>query len=160
MRGPAAVAVPVEGLLGDGVRLGVGELRVGCPRSRFGELVGEQPDVVGVRRARTGQPQPRLGDVRVDVERPDVDGAGHPLTVVVVEGEPVLLGEQVVLDLLDLRCGEPPSPVPAVDVGGRRHDVGDVVGVGPDHLVGPLGPDLGTHRAGRPHAGPTGLHQR
>jgi hypothetical protein len=111
----------------------------------------EQPDVVRVR-GLGGEPDPRLGDVGVDVEASDLDGSGHPVAVVVVDGEPVLVDEQVVLDPLDLVEGESLPTVAPVDLGRPPDDVRDVVRVGPDEVIGLLRPQLGPGRARRPES--------
>jgi hypothetical protein len=151
--GRVPVPVPVERLLRERVRLGVHELGIGGPCGVLGELVLEQAHVVRVRRPGTGQPQPGLDDVRVDVEPAHVDRAGHPVAVVVVDGQPVLVDEEVVLDPLDLLGGEAPPSVGALHVRRGRDDVGDVVAVGTDQLVGLLGPQLRANGAGRPQPG-------
>jgi hypothetical protein len=143
---------PVEPPVGVDVRVSVGRARMVPHEGRLVKLVLQEYQVLGQRLA-APQPDPRLRDVRVRVERA-VLVACH-LAAVVVDVQLVGLREDMALHLLDLETSEAGGSVGARDL---RQVVGDLchVGVvGTEQLVGvdrPARLNVGVEQVGRPNA--------
>jgi hypothetical protein len=115
------------------------------------KFVLQEDQVLGQRLA-APQPDPRLRDVRVRVER--TRGATNRLTTVVVDAEQVRLDEDMLLHLVDLGLAEACRAIDArlvSEVGGDLRDVG---AVRPEPLIGMSRPALlnvGVEQVGRPN---------